>query len=212
MSVLNDTGNHKNMKYPHAIENLINEFTKLPTVGPKTAERYVFYLLKKNPEELEILGNLISNLKKNLSVCKNCFSISTGSPCEICLNQNRDHDLLCIVSRTQDLYSIESTKEFNGYYHVLGGEINTIERIGPEKLTINQLINKIKKQNIKEIILALSPTIEGETTSMYITKIIKEYFKNTKVTRIARGLPMGSDLEYADEITLSNALKFRNEL
>ncbi|MCK5416433.1 recombination protein RecR [Candidatus Parcubacteria bacterium] len=200
------------MKYPHAIESLISQFSQLPTVGPKTAERYVFYLLTKKPEELAYLGNSISTLKNNLSVCKNCFTISEESPCKICSDKSRNSDILCIVSRPQDMHSIESTKEFNGLYHILGGTINTIEGIGPEQLTIKQLVNKIKKQDIKEVVLALSPTLEGETTSMYITKLIKEFFEKVLITRLAKGLPMGADLEYADEITLSNALKYRNKL
>ncbi len=200
------------MKYPRAIENLINEFSRLPTVGPKTAERYVFYLLKKHPEELTRFSNAIKSLKDNLSVCKNCFTISEQSPCLICSDSTRTIKQICVISRPQDMISIENTKEFTGHYHVLGGEINTIEGIEPKHLTINQLIDKLKSQKIEEVLLALSPTLEGETTSMYISKLIKKYFENIKISRLAKGLPMGANLEYADNITISNAIKYRNTL
>ncbi len=200
------------MNYPRAIENLINEFSRLPTVGPKTAERYVFYLLKKQPEELSKFSDAIKSLKDNLSVCKNCFTISEQSPCLICSDTSRSIKQICVVSRPQDMISIENTKEFRGYYHVLGGEIITIEGIEHSNLTINQLIVKIKSQKIEEVLLALSPTLEGETTSMYISKLIKKYFGNIEISRLAKGLPMGANLEYADNITISNAIKYRNTL
>ena len=199
------------MRYPKSIENLINYFTKLPTVGPKTAERYVFYLLKQHPEELQKFAQAIAELKEKITICKSCFSVSETSPCEICDDTKRDESLMCIVSNTRDMIAIESTKQYSGYYHILGGVINTIEDIKPEQLNIKQLVNKIKaNKKIIEIILALNPNLEGETTCMYLIKLLKPY--NQKISRLAKGLPMGSDIEYADEITITNALNNRNVL
>lgn len=198
------------MKFPESIQKLINEFAKLPTVGPKTAERYVFYLLKQGPSELKNFSEAIINLKKDIIICKDCLAVTEKSPCKICVDKKRDHSSICIVANTRDMTSIESTGEYNGTYHVLGGLLDAIHGIKPEQLTIKQLVEKIKKGHTKEIILALNPTIEGETTSLYLTKILKT--TNIKVTRLARGLAMGSDLEYADEMTLINALKYRNKI
>lgn len=200
------------MKYPRSIQNLINSFTKFPTVGPKTAERYVFYLLNQKEKDLKDLANTIIELKKNLHICKVCFSVADSDPCYICTDTKRNNKLLCIVSNTRDMQSIESTNEFNGIYHVLGGNISSIDNIRPEDLTIDKLINKLHSKNIEEIILALNPTIEGETTSLYLNKLIKEKFAKIKITRLAKGLSSGSNLEYADALTLSNAIKYRNEL
>lgn len=198
------------MRYPKSIQNLIDFFSRLPTVGPKTAERYVFYLLKQNPEELQKFAQSIAELKEKIQICEHCFAVSESSPCEVCSDTKRDHTTLCVVSNTRDMISIESTRNYNGVFHILGGVLNAIEGIKPEQLNIKPLAKEIKKGNIKEVILALNPTLEGETTAMYLAKLLKPY--KTKVTRLAKGLPMGSDLEYADEITLSNALKYRNEL
>jgi recombination protein RecR len=198
------------MKYPSPIQNLIDYFSSLPTVGPKTAERYVFYLLQQNTEFLKRFAGALAELKDKIVICKECLAVTETSPCSICSDPQRKKDFVCIVANTRDLIAIEKTHEFNGVYHVLGGVLNPIENIGPEKLTIKQLEDKIKKNNVKEVILALDPNMEGETTCLYLMKIIKPY--NIKITRLAKGLPMGADLEYADEMTLSNALKYRNEL
>ena len=201
------------MKFPSSIQNLINYFTQLPTVGPKTAERYVFYLLKQDPEELQKLAQAIAELKEKTTVCQTCLAIVEKNPCSICAGSKRDHTIICVVANTRDMLSLESIREYNGIYHVLGGVLNTIEGIKPEQLNFKQLISRAKKDGIKEIILALNPTLEGETTVMYLTKLIKQSGPDRiKITRLAKGLPMGADLEYADEITLANALKFRNEL
>lgn len=201
------------MKFPSSIQNLINYFTQLPTVGPKTAERYVFYLLKQDPEELQKLAQAIAELKEKTTVCQTCLAIAEKNPCSICADAKRDHAIICVVANTRDMLSLESIREYNGVYHVLGGVLNTIEGIKPEQLNFKQLMNRVKKDGIKEIILALNPTLEGETTVMYLTKLIKQSGPDRiKITRLAKGLPMGADLEYADEITLANALKFRNEL
>jgi recombination protein RecR len=195
------------MDYPKSIKNLIEAFKEFPTVGPKTAERYVFYLLKQSPEKLQILAQYIAELREKNVYCKECMSISETDPCLICKNKNRDKTKLCITANSQDMLLIESTKQFYGYYFILGGLLDLINEIKPENINIELLKEKIKKQKPKEIILALDPTLNGETTSMYIAKILKN--TNIKITKLARGLPSGANLEYADQLTLSNALKNR---
>lgn len=198
------------MRFPSSIQKLIDKLTDLPSVGPKTAERYVLYLLQQSPTYLEDLAEKISNLKKDLKICASCLSVSESNPCPICSSENRDDTLLCIVENTRDMITIESSNNYSGLYFILGGTINTIEGVDPEQLNLKKLVKKIKQKNIQEIILALNPTVEGETTAMYISKMLKDY--NIKMTRLARGLPMGSDLEYIDEMTMANALKYRNDL
>lgn len=197
------------MKYPKAIQNLIEKLSSLPSVGPKTAERYVFYLLKQNQEKLQSLANAISELKDKITTCGRCLMLSESETCSICQDQNRRADILCIVSNTQDLLNIEATKQYEGKYFVLGGLINTIEDIGPDSLPIDKLIKVIKENKVQEIIIALNFTLEGETTALYLNKILKDHLK---ITRLAKGLPAGSDLEYADELTLGSALKYRSEI
>lgn len=198
------------MRFPASIQNLINHFSSLPTVGPKTAERYVFYLLRAHPEELQRFAQGVAELKEKTTICQTCMVYAESDPCSICTDNKRDKNLLCVVADTRDMITIESTRKYNGLYHILGGQLNAIEGIKPEQLNIKKLVEKVKAGNIKEIILALNPNLEGETTSMYLAKLLKPY--NIKITKLAKGLPMGSDLEYADEMTLSNALKFRNEV
>lgn len=183
---------------------------KLPTVGPKTAERFVFYLLQQNSEELQKFAQAIAELKEKITICQNCLAVADSNPCEICRDQKRDQSLLCVVENTRDLLAMEKIKEYNGYYHVLGGTINSLESVQPENLKIKELITKVKIGKIKEAILAFNSNFEGETTALYITKELKPY--KIKITRLAKGLPMGSDLEYADDITLTNAFKYRNEI
>jgi recombination protein RecR len=198
------------MKHPRSISNLINFFSKLPTVGPKTAERYVFYLLKMPSEELQAFAQALAELKEKTTVCKSCLAISETDPCAICSDPKRNKAKLCVVSGSREMISIESTGEFDGAYHILGGVIDTIRGVKPENLNIKRLVEKVSKNQIKEVLLALSPNLEGETTSLYLSKLLKK--PGLKITRLAKGLPMGADLEYADELTLSNALKYRNEL
>lgn len=185
-------------------------FSKLPTVGPKTAERYVFYLLRQHPEWLQGFAQAIAEVKEKTTVCRNCFSIAESDPCAICSSPKRNRATICLVADTRDMLAIESTKQYNGLYYILGGVINTIEGVKPDQLNIKALLNRLKQTGVKEIILAFNPDLEGETTAMYIAKLLKTY--RIKITRLAKGLPMGADLEYADEITLSNALKYRNEI
>lgn len=201
------------MKYPSSIQRLIDFFSDLPTVGPKTAERHVFYLLKKNPEELKKFALAIAELKNNITICQTCLAISESNPCAICADSKRDKSKICVVAGFKDMSTIEATKEFNGVYHILNGTLNSINGVKPEQLNIQSLLNKINKNQIKEIILALNPDLEGETTALYLNKAIKQLnLPALKITRLAKGLPMGADLEYADEITLGNAIKFRNEI
>lgn len=197
------------MKYPAALQALIDKLSSLPSVGPKTAERYAFYLLKQTPDKLKSFGAAIAELQDKITVCRECLSISESDPCPICSDPARRQDVLCIVENIQDLTAIEATKQYDGRYFILGGLINTIQGIGPEDLNIEKLLKKIRAGQIKEMILALNFTLEGETTSLYLTKILKDQLK---ITRLAKGLPAGSDLEYADELTLANALKYRNEI
>lgn len=203
---------------PRSILNLIEEFGKLPGVGPKTASRLTFYLLTKSNQDVEKFGDAIINLKKNLKTCSQCFSITENDPCPICANPKRDKTILMVVEEPLDVVALEKTG-FQGLYHVLGGVISPIDGIGPENLRVRELIAKIEKESdIKEVILATDPSLEGEATSMYIDSQIKKIKinppkggKKLHVTRIARGLPVGGDLEYADEITLTRALEGRKE-
>lgn len=197
------------MRYPGAIENLINQLSSLPSVGPKTAERYAFYLLRQSQEKLRNLAAAISELKTNTTLCVSCQAISASNPCPICGDSNRSTETLCIIENTQDLLSIEATKQYQGRYFVLGGLINTISDIKPTDLNIELLLKKIKTEKTKELILALNFNLEGETTALYLTRLLRD---QVKITRLAKGLPAGSDLEYADETTLASALKYRNEI
>ena len=197
------------MKYPVAIQNLITKLSELPSVGPKTAERYVFYLLKQGDDKLKSLAQAISGLKDNTTICHVCYSLAETDPCSLCADKSRQDGILCVVENTQDLIAIEATKQYNGRYFVLGGLVNTISEVRPEDLNIAKLTQRIKTADIKEIILALNFTLEGETTALYLTKILKDH---VKITRLAKGLPAGSNLEYADELTLGSALRYRNEI
>ncbi len=197
------------MRYPRSINNLINSLSELPSVGPKTAERYVFYLLQNKSNSLDRLMNALKDLQKKIKTCQNCGVITEEDPCPICTDKKRQQDILCIVESSQDLMTIESTKQYSGRYFVLGGLIDTINSVKPSDLNIQKLVKYIKKNKIKEIILALNFTLEGETTSLYLTKLLKDHLK---ITRLAKGLPSGSNLEYIDDLTLSSALKNRQEL
>ena len=200
------------MKYPKSIENLIRLFSTLPAVGPKTAERYVFHLLKKSPEELARFGAGVARLKTDISVCPNCLALIENKNCAVCSDPKRDISALCVVADNRDLIAIEATKSYSGHYHVLNGELDAITGVRPEDLHIKALLTKLKGKKVKEVILGLNPTLEGETTAMYLSKLIKLNFPSIKITRLARGLPMGADIEYADELTLSNSLKYRSEV
>ena len=198
------------MKLPNELEKLIEYFAELPGVGYKTAERFVFFLLKNDKGKLQNFGKTLYNLKDNVVFCNECGQISEQKICPICSNINRDKKIVCVISETADIIPLEKAREFDGVYHVLHGTLNPTEGIMPEKLNIKKLLERINKNQIKEVVFALNPTIEGETTTLYLTNLLKKY--NIKTTKLARGLPQGSDLEYADEITLSNAIKGRTEI
>jgi len=200
------------MKYPVHIEKLIRQLTKLPSVGPKTAERYVFSLLNMSNSDLKDFAESVLVLKEKTIICRECFAVSDRTPCAICSDSTRNKETICIVANTREMLAIDASKEYRGYYQVLGGLINAIEEIGPEKLKINELVERIKRNQAQEVIIGLNPNIEGETTAMYLFKLLKEKFPNLKISRLARGLPMGADIEYADELTIANALKYRNIL
>jgi len=197
--------------FSSSIKNLIDNFSSLPGIGPKTAQKLVFYLLKQDKKILKNFGDSLLHAQDNIHFCSSCGQFTDTDLCYICHNQNRSHHSVCIVAESADISSLEKAHEFHGIYHVLHGLINPIENIGPENINLSPLIVKLKNNSISEIILALNPTIEGETTSLYLAKLIKKYPAVT-LTRLARGLPQGSDLEYADEITLSNAFKGRTKI
>ncbi|NUM25316.1 MAG: recombination protein RecR [Candidatus Buchananbacteria bacterium] len=197
--------------YPRVIRELISQLSRLPGIGPKTAERLIFHLLKQPKEYLNTLATNISQLKDAVTVCRKCYNFSSEDPCFICADTKRNNKVVCVVSKPQDLVALESTNQYQGTYHVLGGVVDPINGITPEQLKIRELVGRIKQDNVLEVILALNSDMSGETTIMYLTKLLKQ-FKTIKITRLAQGLPIGSDLEYIDEITLTNALKGRREL
>lgn len=196
--------------YPSLIQKLIDYFSQLPGIGPKTAEKFVFYLLKQPQEYLENFSSSLLQLKAKVTVCPSCFNYSEKQPCSICRDPKRNKNIICVVAKPQDVAVIEKTGDYQGVYHVLGGLLNPLEDVTPDKIKIKELLNRIKKDGISEIILALNTDIEGETTTLYLKKTLLP--SKTKLTRLARGLPIGSDLQYADEVTLSNALKGRKEI
>lgn len=198
------------MYYPEPISKLIDGFMKLPGIGPKTAARLAFFVLKMNENDVLDMAKALVNVKRNLHYCSQCFNITDVDPCHICRDPRRDQTIICVVQEPKDVIAMEKTKEFNGLYHVLHGALSPIEGIGPEELRIAELIRRLQDETVQEIILATNPTIEGEATAMYISRLIKP--AGIRVTRIAHGLPVGGDLEYADEVTLAKALEGRRDL
>jgi len=197
---------------PKPVQNLIEEFSKLPGVGPKTAARLVFYLLKKPKSDVLAFGSAVTELMENIKYCSSCFSITDEEICEICSNERRNQAILAVVEEPLDIVALEKTRAYNGLYHVLGGAISPIDGIGPENLRIAELLDKVcNNPKIKEVILATNPSLEGEATATYIKSQIEKKGAEIEITRIARGLPVGGDLEYADEVTLSNSLEGRKD-
>ncbi len=196
--------------YTKPLAQLIENFQKLPSVGPKSAQRMALHLLKMPQSEVERFASSILDAKRTIHYCEVCFNMSEQNPCEICRSQKRDRSTICIVAETKDLIAIEKTNEYNGLYHVLQGLISPMDGIGAEDVRIRELLTRAASDEVKEVILALPPSIEGETTSLYINKLLGTF--GIKVTRIAFGLPVGSDLEYADEITLIRAIEGRREI
>ncbi|HSA07521.1 MAG TPA: recombination mediator RecR [Candidatus Gastranaerophilales bacterium] len=196
--------------YSKPLARLVEELQKLPGIGPKSAQRMAFYILKMPLNEVQKFTDAILEAKEKIKYCRNCFNMSSENPCEICVDDKRNRAIICIVAETKDLIALERTREYKGSYHVLQGLISPLDGITPDDLRIKELFERLKNEDIEEIILALNPSIEGEATSMYLTKLIKPL--GVKVSRIAFGLPMGADLEYADELTLARALEGRREV
>ena len=196
--------------YSPSVEKLIEAFEKLPSIGNKTAARLAFYMLDASQEEAEEFVKAILDAKKNLKYCSKCYNISDTDPCNICSNANRDQSVICVVEDVRDIVAMEKTHEFKGVYHVLHGSISPMNGIGPDDIKIKELLSRLMDGHVKEVILATNPRVEGEATAMYLSKLIKPL--GVKVTRIAHGIPVGGDLEYTDEITLTKALEGRREL
>lgn len=196
---------------PRTVTRLIEEFHRLPGVGPKTAQRLTFYLLRAPKDQAQALAEALVQLKDRIVTCAICQNIAEENPCAICRDEARDRAIICVVEEPLDVLAIERTREYHGLYHVLHGAISPVEGIGPEDLRIGELLARIRKEpGIKEIVLATNPNLEGEATAMYLERLIKPLA--IRLTRLARGLPVGGDLEYADEITLTRALEGRHEV
>lgn len=191
------------MTLPKIFTDLVNNLTLFPGVGEKTAERYVYSLCDKEPEEVENLANALIDFKKNIRYCEVCGCLTDTDECDICSDKNRDRSTICIVEDSKNVFFIEKTKKYNGLYHVLNGVISPIEGKNPEDLNLYSLLNNRITKDIKEVIIALNPSIEGEVTSLYIQKVLEKY--NVKVSRLSYGIPMGSDIEYLDPIMISKA-------
>ncbi len=189
---------------------LINEFSKLPTIGPKTAARLVFYLLNRSRADAEALADAIVALKDRVRLCSQCFSITEEDPCAICSDPRRDARMLCVVAEAKDIYALERTSAYNGRYHVLGGLISPMDGVGPGQLRVKELIERIGANGYEEVIVATNPNAEGEATALYLSRLIAP--SGVLVTRLAYGLPIGGDLDYADEVTLAKALEGRRTL
>ena len=198
------------MIYPKSIATLIEHFQKFPSVGPKSAQRMAFYLLRMPMSEVQKFAQSIVEAKVNTHTCEVCFNLSSTSPCEICTSPKRDRSTICVVAETKDLIAVEKTNEYKGLYHVLQGLISPMDGIGADDIRIKELLNRLTNDEVKEVILALSPSVEGEATSLYLSKLIKPF--GIKISRIAFGLPVGADLEYADEITIARAIEGRREI
>lgn len=197
------------MKIPKSVAALIEAFEQLPGIGPKSAARLTYYLLHAPDDLSERLSGAVSELKKRTKICSICQNITEVDPCEICEDQNRDHTIICVVEDPLDVWAIEKSASFNGLYHVLHGVIAPLDNIGPEELKMRELLERLKSENVTELILATNPSMEGEATAMYIQRLVKPL--KIKTTRIARGIPIGAELEYADEITVRRAFEGRKD-
>ena len=191
------------------LSKLIAHFEKFPGIGPRTAQRLALFILKQPESSIRDFSKALLEAHSNVGHCKKCFNLTSEEECEICRNTERNQKIICVVAETKDLLALERAREFNGLYHVIGGLISPMDSIGPELLEIRSLIERVSKSDVDEIILALTPSVEGDTTSLYIGKLLTPF---TKVTRIAYGLPMGSELEYVDEVTIARALEGRTNL
>jgi len=198
------------MFFTRPLAKLIEEFQKFPGVGPKSAQRMAFHILTLSPENVRELANAIVEAKEKVKHCSHCFHLSAQDPCEICANDRRDTHTICVVAEPRDLIALERTREYKGSYHVLTGLISPMEGKGPDQLSIRELVHRVDNEEVKEVILAINPTVEGDATVLYLNHLLKPL--GAKVTRIAFGLPVGGDLEYADDVTLSRAMEGRREI
>ncbi len=198
------------MEYTKPLAQLIDQFQKLPGIGPKSAQRMAFFMLKMPLSEVEKFATTLVEAKKQIKYCHICFNMSSQDPCEICSSHKRTKDTICVVAETKDLTAIEKTHEFKGMYHVLQGLISPIDGITPEDLRIKELLQRVADDEVKEVIFAINPSVEGDATTLYLSKLLKPF--GVKLTRIAFGLPMGSELEYVDELTLARAMEGRREI
>jgi recombination protein RecR len=196
--------------YAGPVQDLIDELGRLPGIGPKSAQRIAFHLLKLDKQDALRLAQAIAEVKDRVSFCRTCFNVSEGEQCTICADPRRDVTVVCVVEEPRDLVAVEKTGEFSGRYHVLQGAISPIDGVGPDQLRIRELLGRIEREGVAEVILCTNPNLEGEATAMYLGKLIKPL--GLRVTRIASGLPVGGDLEYADELTLGRALEGRREV
>jgi len=196
--------------YPEPVARLIEALQRLPGIGPKTAQRLAFFLLKRPSDEVTALADSITQLKARIVNCRVCFNVTEDDPCRICSDPARNTRALCVVEEPNDLLAIERTGEFRGRYHVLLGALSPLDGIGPEDLKVRELLSRLEQEPVDEIILATNPSVEGEATAIFLGKLLKPF--TTRITRIARGLPVGGDLEYADEVTLSKAFEGRKEM
>ena len=191
------------------LENAVNEFAKLPGIGKKTALRLVLHLLKQNTNEVSQFSDVIAKMRSEIKFCQRCFNVADGDICSICANSMRKQEIICVVENIRDVIAIESTQQYNGTYHVLGGVISPLDGIGPDQLNIESLMIRINKEKTDELIFALNPTIQGDTTIYYIQKKLSAREQNVRITTIARGIAFGGELEYADEMTLARSLQNR---
>jgi recombination protein RecR len=196
--------------YIKSVENLINEFRKLPGIGPKSAKRIVFFLLKLSHSDIVKFSKNLIEMKEKVKFCSQCYSLTEEDVCHICRDQSRDRKKICIVEEVSDVIIVEKTGEYKGLYHILGGLLSPIENVGPDEIRVPRLLERVKANNIEEVIIAVNPTVEGESTGMYLKKILVPL--GVKVTKLASGIPVGGDLEYADEITIGRAISDRREL
>lgn len=198
------------MQQSMAIQHLLDEFEKLPGIGPKSAQRIVYWILNESTEDAAGLADAIMNVKRNVHFCPQCFNYAEGELCSICEDPKRDRSTICVVCEPRDVTAIERTHEYDGLYHVLGGAISPMDGVAPDDLTVTDLLGRLSGDDVSEVIMATNPNVEGETTAIYLAKLIKPL--GIKVTRLASGLPVGGDLEYTDEITLGRAIEARREL
>jgi recombination protein RecR len=198
------------MHYAKPLAKLVGELEKLPGIGPKSAQRLAFHILRTSEEEAKRLSEAIADVKANITLCTVCFNFTDKEICDICRDPKRDKSLLCVVAEPRDLVAMEKTNEFRGLYHVLGGVISPMDGIGPDMLKVRELTSRIGRDEVKGVVLATNPTIEGDTTAMYLAGLLKPF--GVKVTRIAHGMPVGGDLDYADQATLIQALEWRREM